>query len=261
MITVSAGTFGWNLINVAGQLASPIADADLNLNFTYIDWLQAFNGDVAATLGYLRDVGLTPVGMPVPTVSAPLSTTTSVVQSPAFAPSVSIYTYQSATINFYTNGANIYFSAINEITTGIQPSLILSKVTSPISKVASRGVGNSGIISMQMIGYQAGYNYAITAGGLIVGRSKFTYYTSISATLASPTVTNTNGVISITNPLSSSGKTIYGIRNEWRKKNSDWSWQPYVGPFQKPSGSYTLEVRAMKLGLNDTNATAELVIA
>lgn len=227
----------------------------------YTDYLNVMGGDVAATLAWLRDLGITPSGTPVPTVASPLSATNSVVQDPGLQPGI-VNIYQNVAITFtpVLNG-HVYIAANNEIVTSPQPTLKVFNITSPKAIPVIYVAGQYGTAQVSNFPYTKYARYRIIAGNMIVGKSKITYYQSDAPVLNAPAIVNTNGVISITKPTTPLGQQYLYLKVEWRKKDSNWLWQPYVGPFTKPTGSgYTIQARALRFGFNDNSATAELVI-
>lgn len=257
MSTPSTGYRGSQVIGSNG-----FTENILTADAMYSDYLHVMGGDVAATLAWIKDLGINPPGMPGFSTGYPMNTTQSVLQDPALAPSQPNI-YGTQVVNFIPiYGGQIVISATNEVTTGIQPTIMLCQITSPkcIMMVKSTGVGGSVQVGLNY--YNTYSQFRIYAGGLIVGKSKVTWYSVTSSpVLGVPTITNTLGVITLTPPLSINNQPLSNVRMEWRKKSAGWVWQPYIGPFQKPSGSYTLQARALKYGTNDLNATAEIIIA
>lgn len=228
---------------------------------TYADYLALMGGDVAATLAWLKDLAITPPGIPTPSVSVPLNQTQSVVQDPVLQPAQA-NVYQIYISPFFIAGFGpISILASNEVTTGLQPYFILwMKGSSKWIKI-TQAQGTNGVASVSGIFLTQGGTYKITATNLIVGKSKVTWYQGTPPVLAAPTITRWPSVTGNTVVISHALTAQNAPKIQWRKKNSDWVWQPYSGPFTKPSGSYTLEARALKIGYNDTNATAESIIA
>lgn len=256
MSTPSTGYRGTQVIGNGGLMEN-IMTSDA----VYADYLRLMGGDVAATLAWLRDIGKTPTGTPVPTVSSPLSTTNSVVQDPGLQPGLSnVYQNFSVTFTPVLNG-HVYIAANNEIVTSPQPTIQVFNITSPKAIPVVYVAGQYGTAQVSNFPYTKYARYRIFAGSMIVGKSKLTYYQSDSPVLNVPVISQSNSVISITKPTSQAGFPLETVKVEWRKKDSNWLWQPYVGPFTKPTGSgYTIQARALRFGFNDNSATAELVI-
>lgn len=221
---------------------------------TYADYLSMMGGDVAATLWFLRETGITPPGMPNSTTV--LNQTQSVLQDPILQPSLT-NVYQIFTSPMFISISGVlYIRAENEVTTGLQPSFILWMKRDKWVKILTV-VGTNGVAFLNgTLPVQANNTYKITATNLIVGRSKINWYQNTPPVLAPPTINASGNVVSINHAITG----VNAPKIQWRKKNAGWVWQPYTLYFQKPSGSYTIEARALRSGYNDTNAIAEVII-
>lgn len=221
---------------------------------SYADYLFMMGGDVAATLWFLKEIGITPPGMPNSTTV--LSQTQSVLQDPVLQPAqTNIYQVYTTPVFISVSGV-LYINVSNEITTGAQPWFILWMKRQDKWIKILQVMGTNGVAALNgTLPVQANNTYKITATNLIAGRSKMNWYQNTPPVLSAPTIGFLNNVVTINHTLTG----VNAPKIQWRKKNSDWLWQPYTFPFIKPSGSYTFQARALKQGYNDTNATIDLI--
>lgn len=248
MGTLATGYRGTQVFNTNGYPVETAIDVD---TATWQDWLDLYQ-DVALAIAACVANGVSPSGMPAPTTNSPLTTTEAVIQQAPFQPNASSI-YGVCVYPLSGSSEPIYIRATNE-STSRSPIINVHDKTSNTRLIRQAGSSGAAVIE-GTVSLITGHDYNMTVIDVEIGKSTVNWWQATQAYNGAPSITNTSGVISITKHANApSGTELF-----WRKKNSGWIWQPYSGPFTKPSGSYTIEARGFKVGYMD-NQIGELAV-